>query len=188
MACATLKRSWEFDPVHSPGRPNKRPRCTPMCVSPTSSSPPPAKKSIFDAPKMTPDEMAASIRHEIERLKRKGHRNIDHGASMSMSPTPSEGSNSDSEGMPMSPEYSQNDGSLNLINNIKKDTLFTYKQVHQICSRIVREREDQLRQEYDEILNSKLSEQYDTFLKFSRDQIQRHFSPDNTPSFEISMS
>ena len=73
--------------------------------------------------------MAASIRHEIERLKRKGHRNIDHGASMSMSPTPSEGSNSDSEGMPMSPEYSQNDGSLNLINNIKKDTLFTYKQV-----------------------------------------------------------
>lgn len=54
MACATLKRSWEFDPVHSPGRPSKRPRCTPMCVSPTSSSPPPAKKSIFDAPKMTP--------------------------------------------------------------------------------------------------------------------------------------
>lgn len=55
-------------------------------------------------------------------------------------------------------------------------------QVQQICSRVVREREDQLRQEYDEILNNKLSEQYETFIKFSRDQIQRHFSPDSTPS------
>lgn len=75
------------------------------------------------------DEMAASIRYEIERIKRRGHRNMDHGASMSMSPTPSEGSNSDSEGMPMSPEPSHHDGSSNQIHNIKKGTLFTYKQV-----------------------------------------------------------
>lgn len=73
--------------------------------------------------------MAASIRYEIERLKRRGHRNIDHGASMSMSPTPSEGSNSDSEGMPMSPDPPHIDGSSNHINNNKKEALFTYKQV-----------------------------------------------------------
>lgn len=75
------------------------------------------------------DEMAASIRYEIERLKRRGHRNIDHGSSMSMSPSHSEGSNSDSEGMPMSPDPSHNDGSSSHISNIKKETLFTYKQV-----------------------------------------------------------
>lgn len=38
MACATLKRSLEFDPVHSHGRPSKRRRCVPMCVSPGTSS------------------------------------------------------------------------------------------------------------------------------------------------------
>lgn len=178
MACATLKRSWEFDPVHSPGRPNKRPRCTPMCVSPTSSSPPPAKKSNFDVPKMTPDEMAANIRFEIERLKRRGHVNTQ----MSMSPShSSEGSNSDSEGMPMSPEPQNEQRALD--EKPRKKALFTYKQVQRICARVVKEREDQLRQEYDEILNSKLNEQYETFLRFSRDQIQRHFSPESTPSY-----
>lgn len=75
------------------------------------------------------DEMAASIRYEIERLRRRGHRNIDHSTSMNMSPAHSEGSNSDSESMPMSPEPPHNEGSLNHLSSIKKDTLFTYKQV-----------------------------------------------------------
>lgn len=42
MACATLKRSLEFDPVHSHGRPSKRRRCVPMCVSPPATTATPA--------------------------------------------------------------------------------------------------------------------------------------------------
>ena len=41
MACVTLKRSLEFDPVHSPGgRTPKRRRCMPICMPPTT---PPTK-------------------------------------------------------------------------------------------------------------------------------------------------
>lgn len=42
-----------------------------------------------------------------------------------------------------------------------------------ICERMLTERESQLREEYDRILNIKLSEQYDAFVKFSNDQLQR---------------
>lgn len=59
MACATLKRSLDFDPVHMHGRPPKRQRCIPMSISPSSS--PPASRndgspSPFSelCPKMTP--------------------------------------------------------------------------------------------------------------------------------------
>ena len=59
MACATLKRSLDFDPVHMHGRPPKRQRCIPMNISPSSS--PPASRnegnpSPFSelCPKMTP--------------------------------------------------------------------------------------------------------------------------------------
>lgn len=75
------------------------------------------------------DEMAASIKYEIERLKRRGHKNNDQGNSMNMSPVHSEGSNSDSESMPMSPEPPHSEGPSSAHLGIKKDTLFTYKQV-----------------------------------------------------------
>ena len=42
MACATLKRPLEFDPLHGGGscspRAHKRRRCAPMCVSPQSAA------------------------------------------------------------------------------------------------------------------------------------------------------
>jgi len=68
--------------------------------------------------------MAASIRCEIERLKR--HRGSMGGESshmqMNMSPSQSEGSNSDSDSAPMSPENLSADGQ-------RRKGLFTYKQV-----------------------------------------------------------
>ena len=79
MACATLKRSLEFDPVHSHGRPNKRRRCgVPMCVSPSSSSPssPPNshKHSLFADPntKLT----SGKCRLEISLLQNKSEKKV----------------------------------------------------------------------------------------------------------------
>lgn len=58
MACATLKRSLEFDPMRFDARPSKRRRCAPMCSSPASaqSSPKPQNISPFGevATKLTP--------------------------------------------------------------------------------------------------------------------------------------
>jgi len=54
--------------------------------------------------------------------------------------------------------------------------LFNFKQVSLICERLVREREEALREEYDKVLSDKLAEQYDAFVKFTYDQIQRRLN------------
>lgn len=54
-----------------------------------------------------------------------------------------------------------------------------------ICERMLNERESQLREEYDKILNMKLSEQYEAFVKFSNDQLHRRFEAAEDPSCEL---
>lgn len=48
-------------------------------------------------------------------------------------------------------------------------------QVQLICESMLKEREDNLREQYDAVLTTKLAEQYDAFVKFTYDQIQRRF-------------
>jgi len=58
----------------------------------------------------------------------------------------------------------------------RKDVpLFTIKQVGLVCERMMKEREEKLQEEYDQILTAKLSEQYEAFLKFNQDQLHRQF-------------
>jgi hypothetical protein len=40
---------------------------------------------------------------------------------------------------------------------------------------MLKEREEQLREHYDRILGEKLNEQYDAFVKFTHEQIQKRF-------------
>lgn len=40
---------------------------------------------------------------------------------------------------------------------------------------MLKEREDGLREQYDQVLANKLAEQYDAFVKFTYDQIQRRY-------------
>lgn len=44
-----------------------------------------------------------------------------------------------------------------------------------ICERMIKEREDEIKEQYDAVLNTKLAEQYDAFVKFTYDQIQRRY-------------
>ena len=62
--------------------------------------------------------------------------------------------------------------------------VFTFKQVGLICERLLRDQETQIREEYDKVLETKLAEQYDTFVKFTYDQIQKRFEAGATPSCE----
>jgi len=50
---------------------------------------------------------------------------------------------------------------------------------------MLNERESQLREEYDKILNMKLSEQYEAFVKFSNDQLHRRFEAAEDPSCKL---
>jgi hypothetical protein len=62
-------------------------------------------------------------------------------------------------------------------NNINHNDLpiFSMNQVNLICDRMLKEREQFIREQYDKILAQKLSEQYDAFVKFTHEQIQRRF-------------
>lgn len=64
----------------------------------------------------------------------------------------------------------------------KDKPLFTYNQVVLICENVLKESENQIRHEYDRILNTKLAEQYDAFVKFAYDQINKCYK-NQTPSY-----
>ncbi|XP_031554379.1 akirin-2-like [Actinia tenebrosa] len=160
MACATLKRSFEFDPLLSPQhQPSpKRRRCVPMststsCQSPSQSS----KESPFTdvTPRITQEQLSTNIHLEWKRLQRRKHLKAPTCNSV-------EAMNTVLSSPGSSPTR-------------KDQPLFTLKQVSLICERLLKERDTQLKEQYDKVLNTKLSEQYDAFVKFNYDQVQRRF-------------
>lgn len=62
--------------------------------------------------------------------------------------------------------------------------ILSMRQTQAICEKIIRERELRLREEYDKILLTKLAEQYDTFVKYTYDHIEKRY--DNTNSHHAS--
>lgn len=180
MACATLKRTLDFDPVHNHGRPSKRRRCAPMCVSPNSSTsnqhelhPSPFGEVC---PKLTPEKMAASIREEIRRLHRRKQLGFYPGHECSNQESSSDGA-MESPGSPSTSTFATT------YSSSREKPLFTFREVGLICERMLKERESQIREEYDRVLNIKLSEQYDAFVKFTYDQIQKRFEAAAVPSY-----
>ncbi|KAK3098074.1 hypothetical protein FSP39_015915 [Pinctada imbricata] len=186
MACgATMKRSLEFDPVHSPGQTTpKRRRCMPMTLSPST---PPTKQHQINpspfgevAPKLTSDRIATALGQEIRRMHRRKQLHYPGGSASPPNMSPPHESSSQSSLMDSNaPSPSTSSSSTTLFNALspsKKDIpLFTFRQVSLICERMVKEREDQIRQEYNSTLTCKLAEQYESFLKFNHDQIQKRF-------------
>ncbi|KAJ8670337.1 hypothetical protein QAD02_001596 [Eretmocerus hayati] len=181
MACATLKRSLEFDPVHIHGRPSKRRRCGTLAAAAAAASVSPSAQQQHASPspfaevssKLTPEKMAANIREEIRRLHRRKQLNYN-----------AHSDSSDMEGSPSSPSSSNN---YSCSSTNKEKPLFTFRQVGLICERMLKDQETQIREEYDQILNMKLSEQYDAFVKFTYDQIQKRFETSAAPSCEYKM-
>lgn len=169
MACATLKRSLDWESLNQ--RPSKRRRCLPCgssgsqsTINLTGNPQSPFLETKFS--KLTPEKMAENIRNEIKCLHKK--KKLTNNALERMQDSESSGSEmgSDSPRRPESPQSLTKD---------PEKGLFTFKQVQLICERMLNEREDKLREEYDEILTTKLAEQYDAFVKFTYDQIQRQF-------------
>lgn len=105
--------------------------------------------------------MAENIKAELKRLQRRKqlHYMME---------------NSDSSG---------NEGPGDTSPSRSEKPLFTFKQVGIICERMIRERESEIREEYDNVLTTKLAEQYDAFVKFTYDQIQKNYSRQTTPSY-----
>jgi hypothetical protein len=206
MACVTLKRSLDFDPLYSPNRSNKRRRCLPMhCATPEKrmrEEEPAKPASCFKDSSLTPEQIANNLRDEIKRMKKRRQivepsspgsapsspePMMDMMEQQAMPPTTSAAnqqaiagtssgrfSNSTTQHSPL-PSASQQE--------LKEKPIFTLKQMTLIAERMCKERVDQVRQEFEEILQQKLSEQYDSFVKFIDHQIQRRFQQSQAPSY-----
>jgi len=184
MACGatlSLKRSLEFDPVHSPGHGHspKRRRCMPITMAQAS---PPAKmvqpSPFTDAtPKLSSEQIAAQISAEIKRMQRRKQLQYPGqvlSPSGSQSPPPQ--CSTSTQDATSDCRASSPSAFFNALSPSKKDIpLFTFKQVSLVCERMMREREEHIRQQYDQVLSCKLAEQYEAFLKFNHDQLSRRF-------------
>lgn len=51
--------------------------------------------------------------------------------------------------------------------------VLTIRQTEIICEKLIKAREQKLREEYDRILMSKLAEQYETFVKYAHDHLEK---------------
>lgn len=190
MACATLKRSLDWESLNQ--RPTKRRRCHPFGSpstsnaqnSPSSSTsaaaaassnsamrvmePKPSPFAEAVCPKLTPEKMAQNITEEIKRLHRRKQLTFNTGNMERMQ-------DSESSGSEMGPDSPRRPDSPPSMVKYPEKALFTFKQVQMICERMLKEREDSLREQYDAVLTNKLAEQYDAFVKFTYDQIQRRY-------------
>lgn len=139
-------------------------------------------------PKLTSEQIAANLSMEIRRLQKRKQLQFP-GCS---SPPPSQTSSCENAASPSAmesscvPTLSQCSSStfFNALSPNKRDIpLFTFKQVSMICERMLKERETQIREQYNTVLTCKMAEQYEAFLKFNHDQIQRRFSGDSVASY-----
>jgi hypothetical protein len=79
--------------------------------------------------------------------------------------------------------------------------MFTYTQTAQMCARLLREQDRSIREQYEQLLSNKLTEQYDTFVRYTHDSVHKdqskqqqhrlfHFGPqqetNNTPTVAFS--
>ena len=212
MACAAIKRSIDWDPLNSSpsSRPSKRLRGGPITPL-RQSSPFPARPGTQTARKSCPTvpdpvtharlfspheavAISASIQQEAKRFQRHQQQFQRPCLSPSSAAAAAGSAHSDSVLLPLTspPAYSLTSGTTSPLSPSSSSSscsapnsltpVFTFKQVGLICERLLRDQENQIREEYDKVLETKLAEQYDTFVKFTYDQIQKRFEAGATPS------
>ncbi|KAG8588146.1 hypothetical protein GDO81_005888 [Engystomops pustulosus] len=160
MACgATLKRSMEFEALLSPQSPKRR-RCTPLPGSPATPSPQRCGLRQESQPgqsaslpqlggdcRLTPEQIFQNLRQEYTRYHRR--RQLEGAFNQSEAGQSSEVQTSSSLTAPSSP------GSM------KKDQpSFSLRQVGILCERLLKDHEEKIREEYEQILNTKLEGQF----------------------------
>ncbi|XP_071404830.1 akirin-2 isoform X1 [Pithys albifrons albifrons] len=164
MACgATLKRTLDFDPLLSPASPKRR-RCAPLSASAASSSFAAAASSpqkylrMEPSPfgevssRLTTEQILYNIKQEYKRMQKRRHlensfQQTDPCCSTDAQPHaflltgPALPGTSSAASSPLK----------------KEQPLFTLRQVGMICERLLKEREEKIREEYEEILTTKLA-------------------------------
>ncbi|KAK1153030.1 akirin-1B-like [Acipenser oxyrinchus oxyrinchus] len=181
MACgATLKRSMEFEALLSPQSPKRR-RCNPLPGTPATPSPQRCNlRAATDSPqhsaqqqsmggehRLTPEQIFQNIKQEYSRYQRRRQLEISFNQSEAGCSSSDGQSPSTVIAAPSSPPGAS---------SVKKDQpSFSLRQVGFLCECLLKDHEEKIREEYEHILNTKLAEQYESFVKFTQDQIMRRY-------------
>ncbi|KAJ7341722.1 hypothetical protein JRQ81_006550 [Phrynocephalus forsythii] len=177
MACgATLKRTLDFDPLLSPASPKRR-RCTPLSASAaaasssSSSSSSSASSASFAASpqkylrmepspfgevstRLTTEQILYNIKQEYKRMQKRRH------LENFQQTDPCCSSDAQSQAFLLSGPALPGTSSAASPPLKKEQPLFTLRQVGMICERLLKEREEKIREEYEEILTTKLAGQH----------------------------
>lgn len=149
-------------------------RDTGECSSPT-------KPSEFKESVLTPEQIANNLRDEMKRLKKRREFRGQGPPSPGSAPSSPEPM---LEAHMMEGQAGPSGSPSSSTTSAKQDKpIFTLKQMSMIAERMCAERVEQVRAEYDQILQQKLSEQYDAFVKFIDHQIQKRFNESMAPSY-----
>ncbi|XP_036172550.1 akirin-2 isoform X3 [Myotis myotis] len=177
MACgATLKRTLDFDPLLSPASPKRR-RCAPLSA-PTSAAASPssaaaATAACFSAAaaspqkylrmepspfgdvssRLTTEQILYNIKQEYKRMQKRRHLETSF-----QQTDPCCTSDAQPNAFLLSGPASPGTSSATASPLKKEQPLFTLRQVGMICERLLKEREEKVREEYEEILNTKLAD------------------------------
>lgn len=151
----------------------------PMTMSPSTAPAKVQQPSPFTeaTPKISSEQIAAQISAEIKRMHRRKQLQFPgQSTSPSSSPPPCTSSQDAQLGM-FDNRSTSPSAFFNALSPSKKEMpLFTFKQVSMVCERMIKEREEHMRHQYDQVLTCKLAEQYEAFLKFNHDQLHRRFN------------
>merc|ERR1719228_3175848 len=148
----------------------------------------PSKPSEFKESVLTPEQIANNLRDEMKRLKKRrefrGQGPPSPGSAPS-SPEPMvEAHMMEGQQAGTSSSAASAPAVAAAATPTKPDKpIFTLKQMSMIAERMCAERVEQVRAEYDQILQQKLSKQYDAFVKFIDHQIQKRFNESMAPSY-----
>lgn len=144
MSCLTLKRPFTFEEDFADIVPLKQRRLQIQMIS----NPPEPKPKATQSNKV-PDDIQESLKY--------------------LPPLPDMDS-SDSE---MEVQTTSANNSPVSVKASEDATLFNTKQLLSMCRNMIEECENRLREEYEQVLTQKMAEQYDTFIKFTHDQMYR---------------
>ncbi|KAK2503241.1 hypothetical protein MC885_016323 [Smutsia gigantea] len=109
--------------------------------------------------RLTTEQILYNIRQEYKRMQKRRHLETTFQQS-----DPCCTSDTQSHAFLLSGPASQGTSSATSSPLKKEQPLFTLRQVGMICERLLKEHEEKVREEYEEILNTKLAEQYDAFV------------------------
>lgn len=185
-----LKRNLEFDAMYNghgvpckraklnsgPGRRSTSPPVDQLHPhTPERISPQPGTSSPFGnlSSTLTPEKMATNIKEEAHRLSRKKHlrfpaRRTIAGVAGAI------GSQITTTSGTKTKEFHVDDG---------QKPMFTLTQVSHVCQKMMEDQRQRIREEYEKVLKDKLAEQYDTFIRFDHDQLQKKLASQDQPSY-----